>query len=356
VGFFLESLLAHLHPLRVELYAYSNKAYADELTARIRPHFSAWREIHNLNDEQTAQLIHRDGIHILIDLSGHTAGNRLPVFAWKPAPVQVAWLGYFATTGVAEMDYLIADAAGVSASHRTQFSETVQYLPDTRLCFTPPVTELSVAPLPAPHNGYVTFGCFQNLSKLGDAVLAAWGRIFAALPTARLHLGSKLLHRPEIAQQLRDRLQRHGIAPDRVSLSGAVSRAEYLAKHANIDILLDTFSYPGGTTTCEALWMGVPTVTLAGDTLLSRQGVSLLNAAGLPDWVAQNEEDYVTKAVAFASDLHNLAELRAGLREQVRNSPLFDAPHFAHNFEQALWQMWQQRVAVLPATALPIVS
>ncbi len=341
VGYFLESLLAQLDSARIELIAYTNNPINDDLTARIKPYFSAWKSVFALNDQAAAQLIHEDGIHVLLDLSGHTAHNRLPLFAWKPAPVQVTWLGYFASTGVAGMDYLLADATGVPESQRANFSEQIWYLPDTRLCFTPPDTDLPVAALPGLTNGFVTFGCLQNLAKINDDVLITWGRILAALPHARLRLASKQLNDPTVVAQLQQRLQQYGISPARVSMHGPVSRAAYLAAYAEVDVLLDTFPFPGGTTTCEALWMGVPTLTLAGETLLARQGASLLTAAGLQDWIAASEEAYVAKAVHFAGDLPKLATLRANLREQVRISPLFDAPRFAKHFEEALWGMWQ---------------
>jgi len=343
VGYFLEGLLAHIDPARIEMIAYPTQHKEDELTARIRPYFAAWKPLTGKIDEVAARLIHADGVHVLLDLSGHTAHNRLPVFAWKPAPVQASWLGYFATTGVAEMDYLLVDEVGVPEAQREQFTESVWYLPDTRLCFTAPEVDLPVAPLPALHNGYVTFGCFQNLAKVGDEVLAAWGQILTVLPGAKLRWQCKQLGDQGVAAQFLASLPRHGIDPARVSLHGAVSREAYLAAHAEVDMILDTFPYPGGTTTCEALWMGVPTLTLAGDSLLARQGASLLSAAGLEDWVATSKEEYVAKAIALASDLPSLAVLRAGLRQQVLACPLFDAPRFARHLEDALWGMWKSR-------------
>jgi protein O-GlcNAc transferase len=342
VGYFLENLLAHIDGTRVELTAYPTDTTADTLTERIQPRFAAWKPLVGLSDEAAARMIHADGIQVLIDLSGHTAGNRLPVFAWKPAPVQVSWLGYWATTGVAAVDFFLADRTGVPEGLRGNFTETVWYLPDTRLCFSPPEFDVPVAPLPALQNGSVTCGCFQNLSKVGDEVLAEWGRIFAALPRAKLRLQCKQLGEPAQAQRMALRLQRAGIAPERVTMHGAVDREQYLAAHAGVDVILDTFPYPGGTTTCEALWMGVPTLTLAGDSLLARQGASLLTAAGLQEWIASSKEDYVSKAIDFAEDLTRLSDLRAGLRPQVAASPLFDASRFAKNFEDALWGMWEQ--------------
>ena len=288
-------------------------------------------------------MIHDDGIHILIDLAGHTAYTRLPVFAWKPAPIQVAWLGYFATTGLTEMDYLIADHVGVPEENRTHFTEQLWYLPETRLCFSPPDTELPVTTLPAIHNEYITFGCFQNLSKVSEVVLSTWADALNAVPDSHLRWQCKQFVDAPVAERVRQRFQELGISPDRISLRGGTSRETYLSAHSEVDMILDTFPYPGGTTTCEALWMGVPTLTLAGDTLLSRQGASMLTAAGLPDWIADSRENFVTKAISLSGDVAGLADLRATLRNQVRVSPLFDAPRFAHNLENALWGMWQAR-------------
>ena len=254
MGFFLESILAHLNPARVELVAYPTQLQEGALTARIKPRFSAWKPIAGLCDKTAARKIHEDGIHILIDLAGHTAHNRLPVFAWKPAPVQVSWLGYFASTGVPGMDYLLADPVSVPESHREHFTETVWYLPDTRLCFTAPAANenLVPTPLPATRNGYVTFGCFQRLSKLNDRVLALWGRIFQELPQSRLRLQNKEMNSPVVREQLQQRLASVGIGAEHVIIKGSVPRRDYLAAHAEVDIILDTFPYPGRTTTCEA--------------------------------------------------------------------------------------------------------
>lgn len=351
-GFFLESILQHLDPARVELLAYPTQSVEDDLTARIKPRFAAWHSLVGLNDEAAAKRIHEDGVHVLIDLAGHTAHNRLPVFAWKPAPVQVTWLGYFASTGVAEIDYLLADPVSVPAAEQARFTEKIWYLPDTRLCFTPPAENagLAVNALPALRNGTLTFGCFQNLTKINEAVLAAWGRIFQALPNARLRLQSKQLNSHTMRDAILQRLDRVGIAASRVTVHGQSPREAYLAAHAEVDIILDTFPYPGGTTTCEALWMGVPTLTLAGDSLIERQGASMLSCAGLQDWVARDTDDYVSLALRHAADLDGLAKLRLGLRQKVLASPLFDAPRFAANLDTALHDMWRQKAARDPGS------
>jgi protein O-GlcNAc transferase len=347
VGFFLENVLSHLNTERIELTAYSTHAHEDTLTARIKPYFKAWNQLVGMDDEAAARRIHADGMHILIDLAGHTANNRLPVFAWKPAQIQVSWLGYFASTGVPGMDYVLADPVAVPPAHQDQFTETVWYLPNTRLCFSSPTTSetIEVAALPALCNGYLTFGCFQGMAKLTDQVLALWGRVFKALPQARLRLQNRYMTSPIARQEMQQRLSQVGISEERVTLVGPVTRDVYLASHAEVDMILDTFPYTGGTTTCEALWMGVPTLTLAGDTMLSLQGASMLECAGLTEWIAKDKDDYVARAVELSSNLEALAALRAGLREKVLASPLFDAQLFARNFEDALHGMWQKKGA-----------
>ncbi len=341
VGFFLESLVKNLDQTRFELFVYPTVQKEDELTKRIKACLRAWQPLNGMSDEAAAQLIHDDGVHILLDLSGHTGYNRLPVFAWKPAPIQASWLGYFGTTGVAEIDYILADKTGVPTERQDQFTERVWYLPDTRLCFTPPTHDIPIAPLPVLSRGKIIFGCFQTLAKINDEVLAVWQQIMQTLPQATLRITNKQLQEPYVQERFKQRLLLKGIDPRRVELQGALTRAAYLAAHNEVDVILDTFPYPGGTTTCEALWMGVPTLTLAGNTLLARQGASVLHAAGLDDWIVDSHEAYIQNAVAYASDLPMLAALRAGLRTQVLASPLCDAPRFAKNFEEALGGMWR---------------
>ncbi|MCG6932184.1 MAG: tetratricopeptide repeat protein, partial [Gallionella sp.] len=342
VGHFLEGLLAHIDSSRIELIAYPTYHIEDELTARIRPYFSAWRPLYGNGDEAAARLIHADGVHVLIDVSGHTGHNRLPVFAWKPAPVQVTWLGLPTTTGVAEIDYVLGDAWSIPTEFENQFSEAVWRMPDSYLCLTVPDSPVTVAALPARSNGYVTFGSFNNLTKMTDAVVAVWARILESVPDSRLLLKTRQLNDPATVAKTRQRFVACGIEPDRLILSGTFSsRDEHLATYNKVDIALDTFPYPGVTTSAEALWMGVPVLSLRGNRFLSRTAESIARNTGLPDWIAADEDEYVAKAVAFSSDLDMLAALRAVLREQVLASPLFDAPRFARNFEDALWGMWQ---------------
>ncbi len=355
VGYFLENLLMQIDPARIELIAYPTVMQVDALTTRIKPYFASWKPLFNLSDADAARLIHADGVHVLVDLSGHTGKNRLPVFAWKPAPVQVSWLGYFATTGLAEIDYVLADAVTVTEAQRGYFSEIVLHL-ETLTCFTPPDVDLPVASLPALKNGFVTFGCFQRLDKIGEPVLSAWANILTALPSARMRMQCQQLGNSVMVQKFIQRLHQYGINPARVTMHGAMSREAYLSAYSEVDMLLDTFPYTGATTTCEALWMGVPTLTLAGDTMLARVGASVLTDVGLEEWIATNVEDYIAKALVLAGDIAKLTALRAVLREQVLASPIFDAPRFARNLEAVLWDMWQARTQGDSATPVRLIA
>lgn len=343
VGFFLESVLAALAAnagRRIELVAYPSIRKEDEVTARLKTAFTDWKPLADLSDEAAARMIQDDGVHILIDLAGHTADNRLPLFAWKPAPVQVSWLGYFATTGVAAIDYLVADPWTLPATQEEYFTEKIWRLPQTRLCFTAPDAAVPVSPLPALTNHFVTFGCFNNPAKMNDRVVALWARVLQAVPHSRLLLKATQFKEPLVRQRIGERFAACGIAPERLMLEGSAPRVDYLAAYQRMDIALDPFPYTGGTTSVEGLWMGVPVLTLSGDRFLSRQGVGMLMNAGLPEWIASDADDYVAKAVAQAGDLQRLAMLRQQLRQLVLSSPLFDATGFAQHFETALSGMW----------------
>ncbi|MBN1665298.1 MAG: tetratricopeptide repeat protein [Deltaproteobacteria bacterium] len=343
VGYFLENLLAQINLTRMEWIAYPTDNKADQLTSRIQPYFAAWKSLVGRSDEAAAKLIHADGVHVLLDLSGHTAHNRLPVFAWKPAPVQAAWLGGFATTGMKEMDYIFGDPVVASVEEESHFTEAVWRLPESHICFTPPDVALKVGPLPAWSSNVITFGCFNNLAKMNDDVVALWSRVLQSVSGSRLFLKTKQLSDPALCDAVRRRFAACGIPSDHLILEGHSPRAAALAAYNRVDIALDPFPYPGGTTSVEALWMGVPVITRRGDRFLSHVGESIARNAGLADWIAADDDDYVLKAVIHTSNLERLAALRAGLREQVLASPLFDAARFAGHFERALWGMWERR-------------
>ena len=343
VSYFLEGVVTALAkgaPARIELFAYSNHEDFDAVSERIKAMCRGWSVVAGVSDPVLAESIRGDRIDILIDLSGHTAYNRLPMFACKPAPVQVSWLGYFATTGVAQIDYLIADPLTLPPNQEVHFTEAIWRLPETRLCFTPPDLDVAVSALPALARGRVTFACFNNLTKLNDAVVALWARILDAVAGSRLFLKAKQLGEPSVRQSVLDRFAALGIQSERLILEGESSRQEYFEAYHRVDIALDPFPFTGGTTTAESLWMGVPVVTLAGELFVSRQGVGLLTNAGLPDWIALDADDYLARAVQHAADLERLAQLRRGLRQQALNSPIFDAERFSKHFEAALRGMW----------------
>ncbi|MDZ4201965.1 MAG: tetratricopeptide repeat protein, partial [Gallionella sp.] len=336
VGYFLQGLLEHYDPSRIEFVAYPTHAHTDALTQRMLPRLSAWTPLYGKNDPQAAQQIHNDGIHILLDLSGYTTHNRLPVFCRKPAPVQATWLGYFATTGVKEIDYLIGDPHITPPEEESHFVEKIWRLPETYLCFTAPDVAVEVSPLPALTNGYITFCCFNNLTKIGDAVVALWAQVMHAVPGSRLFLKTRQLGEEGLSEQTLARFASHGIGSERLMFEGYSPRAGLLAAYQRVDIALDPFPYPGGTTSAEALWMGVPVLTKRGDRFLSHVGETVAHNVGLANWIAQDEPDYLAKAVAFAADLNRLAELRGNLRTQVLVSPLYDAARFARHFENAM--------------------
>lgn len=343
-GMFFDNVLPGLDQGRVSCIAYSNCIAEDAFTEHLKPMFDEWTHVAWMSDEELVHKIHGDCIDVLVDLLGHTGQNRLAAFAWRPAPVQLSWLGYWASTGLQEMDYLLVDSRSVHPDEAKFYSEKLWFLPDTRLCFSPPDTTspIAVNELPALRKGHITFGSFQTLSKFTNATIAVWSQVLAKLPSARLRLQSRALSYPESVVDIRHRLVSAYIDLDRVDLFGGVSRDEYLAAYGDVDVVLDTFPFSGGTTTAEALWMGVPTVTLSGNTLVSRQGESMLHCAGLADWVARTEQEYIQIAVDKASDLSRLAQTRTGLRATVLASPLFDGVQFAKNLESAFEGMFTQ--------------
>lgn len=343
VGYFLEGLVANVDPGKLELNAYPTYEFDDALTGRLRGHFAAWRPIVGVPDDIAAERLREDGLDIMIDLSGHTARNRLPVLARRVAPVQATWLGYFGTTGVHAMDYVIGDPIVTPPGEEWHFTERVCRLPQIYLCFTPPDVDSIVTPPPVLHSGRITFGCFNSLAKINEAVIAVWSRVLAATPESMLLLKCRQLNDPKVRIDVAQQFAAHGIAEGRLLLEGPSPRSEYLASYGRVDIALDPFPYPGGTVSTEALWMGVPTLTRRGDRFLSHLGETIASNAGLDAWIADDAEDYVAKATRFAADVAGLAALRASLRTRVLASPLFDAPRFARHFEAALDHMWEGR-------------
>lgn len=341
VGLFVKDVLKTHNPARVTAFAYSAGQVKDWVTEAIRAS-ARFREVAALDDAALADLIRRDEIDVLIDLSGHTAGSRLTVFAHRPAPVQVSWLGYFATTGLRCMDAVLLDEWHAPPGTEAQFVEPVIRLPAGRFCYQPvPWAPAEVAPLPCLQTGYVTFGCFNNTAKLNAGVFEVWAQILAAVPDSRLVLKWRTFQDEALCQSVREAFARRGIAPQRIELRGASFHTDVLKEYADIDIALDPFPFTGGLTSCESLWMGVPVVTWPQSRVVSRQTFALLSAIGLPELAAQDAGDYVRIAAELAGDRERLAGLRNEMRARMQVSPPMDVPGFTRQLEQCLIDLYQ---------------
>lgn len=340
VGYFLEGLLARTNPSRIQWLAYPSRDDHDQLTDKIQTHTHGWHSLVGLTDSEAAHLIHAQGTHVLIDLAGHTADNRLGVFSYKPAPVQITWLGYWASTGVTEIDYILTDPISTPPERANDFTEKVWRLPNTRFCFMPPKDAPSIAPAPFLKNGYLTFGCFNQASKITDELVTLWSQILEQIPSARLYLKAGAFDQREGRDHMCRRFLNRGIPKDRLILKGFSARNAYFSAYQAIDVALDPFPYCGGTTTCEGLWMGVPVITLVGDSLLSRQGASICENIGLGDWVVSDTKAYLQKARAVDKDRFSLVHLRENLRARLRKTPLYDPNLFAEHFEKTLYALF----------------
>jgi len=324
----------HVHH---QIVCYSDVADPDDVTIRLQGAADEWRQIAGLPDDQVAELIRQDGIDVLVDLTLHMSHNRLLVFARKPAPVQVAWLGYPGTTGLTAMDWRLSDPwLDPDGADDSCYAERTYRLPETFWCYDPLTATPTVNALPAASNGFVAFGSLNNFCKVNPAVLALWAQVLAAVPQSRL----VLLAPP--GQARADVMRRLNVQADRVEFVAFQPRLQYLDLYHRIDIGLDTFPYNGHTTSMDSLWMGVPVLTLRGETVVSRAGHSLLANLGLNDWVTDSPTAFVERAVGLASRLTELASLRANLRSRMQESPLMDAARFARNIEKAYWQLFRQ--------------
>ncbi len=339
LAYFIEPILANHDKSKFEIYCYHSHAQQDAMTARLRGLAEHWRQCEIMSDERLSAQIQADGIDILLDLSGHTAGNRLPVFARKPAPVQVNWIGYIGTTGLSAMDYRFTDEhLDPPGLTETFHSERLLRLPAAFTFRSDPVAP-PVNALPALKEGVFTFASLNNPAKLNDKVVALWARILKAVPHSRLMLGNAQAQREEWLLRM---FAGHGIPADRLLLLPRVSLQEFLDAHHRIDLALDPFPYNGGTTTNYAMWMGVPVVVLAGDRPISRVGVCNLMRAGLPEFVAQNEDEYVQIALRHSRDLPALNDLRQSLRERILSSPVIDPVAYTRMVEDAFRDVWRE--------------
>ena len=342
MAYFAEPFLARHGRRGMRVYGYSNCARPDDVTLHLRGLADKWRDIAALADDEAARLIRNDGIDILIDLSGHTSGNRLLLFARRPAPVQMTWLGYWGSTGMAAMDYRItdeyADPEGEADSH---YREQLLRLPHSKWCYLPPAAMPACNTLPAQSRGYVTFGSCCSFPRISNETMRAWAQLLRRLPGARL----RMIGAPgdESLDRMLEIFDAAGVYADRLDLVGRLPLDAYLQQYLQIDIALDPFPCNGATTTCESLWMGVPVISRSGRSGASRSAMSLLTTAGLAQLVARSWDGYVDIALRLATDLPALAQLRATLRQRLRASPLLDAEGFTRDLEalyRDAWRVW----------------
>jgi protein O-GlcNAc transferase len=338
VGRSLLPLIRHHDRRSFEITCYSNVRRSDEMTRQFQQSADRWRDILAVSDEQTAEQICEDEIDILIDLALHTGRNRLLVFARKPAPIQATYLGYPGSTGLSAIDYRLSDPFIDPLGTDGDYTEKTIRLSHTYLCWQWNGKDAPVGPPPARMNGYVTFGCMNNFCKITPAVLETWGKLMSVLPNSRLILrcpsGSPL-------QRVLATLGEYGIDPTRIDLIGRLPADQYVDLYHSIDIALDPFPYTGHTTSLDALWMGVPLVTLSGQTAVGRGGRSILSNLGLPEFIAHSPDQYIQIALGLANDLGQLAALRKGLRARLASSPLVNAEQLARDLEAAFRHMWR---------------
>ena len=341
-GFFTLSTLRELRKKNFELIAYSTKDRVDEYSSHFRPLFTKWNSIEKKKDDEVVEQIFKDGIHILMELQGHSAENRIPIFMYKAAPIQVSWLST-GTLGVSEIDYLIGSPYVTPKNEENNFVEKIWRLPEITQCFTPPDFDVKINGLPAAQNNFITFGCFNKLSKVNDDVIALWSKILLSISNSKLFIKNKDLNDKKVIENIFARFKKKNINKNRLILRGESStRKELLKAYNEIDIALDPFPFQGNTCTCEAVWMGVPVITLKGNRFIFHFGESINANLNMHDWIAKNHNEYISKAIKFSSNIDQLSKTRMNLRKIALQSPVFDAPRFAEYFSEMLWNIWNK--------------
>ena len=342
-AYFLHSLFEHHDHSNFITFAYSNVNQPDEVSSRFQELADHWQDITEYSDEEAAQLITKDKIDILLDLAGRSKDHRLGIFRLKPAPVQINWLGYPATTGLKNMDYRITDAIADPPGRSEEYhTELLIRLPGGFHCYTPPALSPEPGPLPLDNNGYVTFGSFNNIAKISTSTIAAWTGILHQIPQSVLILKSQSLKNREAQENILRAFAARDVDPDRIKLTGWIPQSDNpLSAYNQIDIALDTFPYNGTTTTFEALWMGVPVITYTCERHSGRVGASILGTLNLDEFIAGTPEEYSKICVSLSRDPARLRSFRNRLRNQMQSSPLMDAPGFTEKFQQALRKTWQ---------------
>ncbi len=339
-----------------DVVCYSNSPIEDVLTARFKAAATGWRPIHGLDDEAAVACVRADGIDILIDLSGYTADNRMLMFARKPAPVQITWLGYPASTGMAAMDYLLADCVQVPVGAEEGYREKIIRLPDGYHLYRPIAEAPEVEPLPSVGNGFITFGSFNGVQKLTAPALELWSRILQRIPSSRLRLKAPGFTDEATRQRYRAQFQGFGLDDARLEFIGRTPPTEHMQAMSAVDIALDSIPYTGGATTVDTLWMGTPVITLPGETMASRLSAGYLSAIGLSEFIARDAEQYIELAVELALDTPRLATLRATLRAVMAASPLCDEARFVQSFERACATVWARHCAGKAPRALDVAG
>ena len=335
--------MKHLKNKNLELIAYSNSQIKDDLSVKLKSHFSNWHEIENQSNSAVINQIRKDGIHILIDLSGHSDKNRLEIFINKPAPIQVSWLGYPASTGIPEIDYLIGDPFVTPEKESGHFTEEIFRLPSIWVCFTPPDFDVQIRDLPVTKNGYVTFGSFNHLSKINDDVISLWSKILKSIPKSKIFLKTKQLDNSYLKKKIITKFKENEINLNSIILESGDSRSKLLNAYNKVDIALDPFPYSGGVTSLEAIWMGVPILTKKGFKFVSHTTESINHNLGMSDWIAKDENEYVKKAIKFSTNLGLLTKINKNLRQAALESPLFNSKLFAIQLNNVLWKMWNKK-------------
>lgn len=345
VGWMITKALENLPKNKFEIYCYTTHNKYDQVTKRIHAASDRWQSVVSYNDHVIAGMIRDDEIDILVELSGHSADTRLKTVVMEPAPIIVKWVGgLFNTTGMKSVDYLISDHQETPAGEEAFYTEKLVRMPDDYICFMPPEYSPDVAELPAKKEGVVTFGCFNNPTKVNDVTLEKWADIMNQVPNSRLFLKSKQYDTEALRTRITETMASAGISEDRLIFEGLSQHPILLEKYNEVDIALDPWPYSGGLTTCEALWMGVPVVTKPGPTFAGRHSATHLFNTGFPEWITDSWDEYTEKVVSLASDIQQLAEIRKGLREKVAASPICDGERFGAHLSKAFREMWKQRV------------
>jgi len=340
-GYFTLSTLRELRKKNFDLVAYSTTNRKDEISKEFKPLFLKWHLVEKSSDEELVKKIFKEGIHILIDLQGHSANNRLPIFMYKPAPIQATWLGQ-GSTGIEEIDYFIGSKHITPKEEDNNYVEKIYRLPEISQVFTRPDFDIKTNTLPAIKNNFITFGCANKLSKVNNNVISLWSKILLSIPNSKLILKNKDLDDNQTRKNILNSFKKYNIQEERLLLKGqSKTRKELLSVYNEIDIALDPFPFQGNTSTIEAVWMGVPVITLKGDRYLFHFGESINSNLNMKDWIAENQKEYISKAIKFSQDIDALSKIRINLRKNAEQSPVFDASRFAEHFSQMLWYMWK---------------